>query len=54
VVGLAAARRPEQAEELAARHVEVDPVHRDDVVEPLDQSGELDPSPRHRQRRVTT
>jgi len=39
---LAAARRPEQGEELARRHVEVDPVDRDDVFEAFGEPLELD------------
>jgi len=39
---LAAARRPEQGEELGRRHVQVDGVDRDDVVEPLRQLLQLD------------
>jgi hypothetical protein len=39
---LAAAGRPQQREQLAAAHLQVDPVHRGDVLEALDQPDEPD------------
>jgi hypothetical protein len=44
---LAAARRAEQGEELAAGHVQVDAVHGGDVLEPLDQPDQPDLASAH-------
>jgi hypothetical protein len=44
--GLARARRPEQGEELALAHAELDAVQRDDIAVPLPQAGGVDGCPR--------